>query len=127
MVSEGPAGFPREGLPSRGSFPAIVPATCPAPGHLPRCRRRALPVLAPPVQPRRGQRTQPGRHGAGQPPRGHGRGPPGAGAEGPPRRGGAAASGQTPRRDGRVGASPALVASSRYTLGSPKGSGVNSK
>lgn len=36
----------------------------PAPGHLPGDgRRRALPVLAPPVQPRRGERTQPGGHG----------------------------------------------------------------
>lgn len=49
------------------SLPAIVAQPPrPAPGHLPgRDRRRALPVLAPPVQPRRGERAQPGRHGAG--------------------------------------------------------------
>ena len=38
----------------------------PGPGHLPeRSGRRALPVLAPPVEPRRGERAQPGCHGAG--------------------------------------------------------------
>lgn len=60
--SEGP-GRVSEERPRTAAFRPLSCAYPPCPGHLPgRGGRRALPELAPPVQPRRGQRAQRGCH-----------------------------------------------------------------
>lgn len=65
LPSEGPSRVSEE-RPAATAFRPLSLPTPPSPGHLPqRGGRRALPVLAPPVEPRRGERAQPGCHGAG--------------------------------------------------------------
>lgn len=132
--SEGP-GRVSEERPAAAAFRPLSPAPLPCPpGHLPwRRGRRALPVLAPPVQPRRGERAQPGGHGTGLPPSCR----PLRRVEGPQARRAGAATGSHQRPDtgartpglqeGAPSAPTRLHRSSRYALRSPKGSGVNSK